>query len=78
MYYGYNPYSGWPYPWGPPMGAGYPMTGAWGYPYGGMGQMPFYPQPGGYGAPGMSPLVSLVTHLRGDLEIQVCQRMTKR
>ena len=55
MYYGYNPYSEWHYHWGPPMGVGYPMTGAWGYPYGGMGQMPFYPPPGGYGAPGMSP-----------------------
>jgi hypothetical protein len=55
MYYGYYPYSGWPSPWGPPMGMGYPMTGGWGYPYGGMGQMPYYPPPGGYGAPEMSP-----------------------
>ena len=55
MYYGYYPYADWPSPWGPPMGMGYPMTGEWGYPYGGMGQMPYYPPPGGYGTPGMSP-----------------------
>ena len=55
MYFGYNPYGGWFPPWGPPMGMGYPMTGGWGYPYGGMGQMPYYPPPGGYGTPGMSP-----------------------
>jgi len=62
MYYGYYPYRGWHSPWGPPMGMG--------YPYGGMPQMPSYPQsggyggspfgqpnyppPGGFGAPGMS------------------------
>jgi len=45
MYYGYYPYRGWPSPWGPPMGMD---------PYGGMPQMPYYPPPGGYGAPGMS------------------------
>jgi len=55
MYYGYYPYADWPSPWGPPMGMGYPMTGGWGYPYGGMGQMPYYPPPGGYGTPEMSP-----------------------
>ena len=46
MYYGYYPYGGWPSPWGPPMGMG--------YPYGGMPQMPYYPPPGWYGAAGMS------------------------
>jgi len=55
MYYGYYPYGGWPSPWGPPMGMGYPMEGPWAYPYGGMPQMPSYPPPGGYGTPGMSP-----------------------
>ena len=56
MYYGFYPYRGWPSPWGPPMGMGYPMPGAWSYPYyGGMGQMPYYPPPGGFAAPGMSP-----------------------
>jgi len=55
MYYGYYPYAGWPSPWGPPMGMGYPMTGAFNYPYGGMSQMPYYPPPGGYGTPEMSP-----------------------
>ena len=52
MYYGYYPYGGWPSPWGPPMGMGYPMEGPWAYPYGGMPQMPYYPQFGGYGGPG--------------------------
>jgi len=33
MYYGYYPYRGWPSPWGPPMGMGYPMEGPWPYPY---------------------------------------------
>jgi len=55
MYYGYYPYGGWPSPWGPPMGMGYPMEGPWAYPYGGMPQMPYYPPPGGYGTPEMSP-----------------------
>ena len=55
MYFGYNPYRGWFPPWGPPVGMGYPMTGPWGYPYGGMGQMPYYPPPGGFGDPWMSP-----------------------
>jgi hypothetical protein len=55
MYYGYYPYTGWFSPWGSPPGMGYPMTGGWGYPYGGMGQMPYYPSPGGLGTPGMSP-----------------------
>ena len=55
MYYRYYPYSEGPSPWGQPMGMGYPMTGGWGYPYGGMGQMPYQPPQGGYGAPGMSP-----------------------
>ena len=54
MYFGYNPYGGWFPPWGPPVGMGYPMPGPWGYPYGGMGQMPYYPQPGAYGGPEMS------------------------
>jgi len=36
------------------MGVGYPMAGGWMNPYGGMPQMPYYPQPGGYGAPEMS------------------------
>jgi hypothetical protein len=54
MYYGYYPYGGWPSPWGPPMGMGYPMTGGFNYPYGGMPQMPYYPQPGGFGGPEMS------------------------
>ena len=55
MYYGYYPYADWPSSWGPPMGMGYPMTGGFNYPYGGMSQMPYYPPPGGYGTPGMSP-----------------------
>ena len=55
MYYGYYPYGGWPSPWGPPVGMGYPMEGPWAYPYGGMPQMPYYPPPGGYGTPEMSP-----------------------
>lgn len=55
MYYGYYPYRGWPSPWGPPMGMGYPPEAPWAYPYGGMPQMPYYPQPGGYGPPGMPP-----------------------
>jgi len=55
MYYGYYPYGGWPSPWGPPMGMGYPMEGPWAYPYGGIPQMPYYPPPGGYGIPGMTP-----------------------
>jgi hypothetical protein len=55
MYYGYYPYGRWPSPWGPPMGMSYPMEGPWSYPYGGMPQMPYYPSPGWYGAPGMSP-----------------------
>jgi hypothetical protein len=55
MYYGYYPYTGWFSPWGSPPGMGYPMAGGWGYPYGGMGQMPYYPPPGGYGTPEMSP-----------------------
>ena len=46
MYFGYNPYGGWFPPWRPPMGMG--------YPYGGMGQMPYYPPPGAYGGPEMS------------------------
>jgi hypothetical protein len=54
MYYSYSPFMGWPSPWGPPMRMGYPMDGPWAYPYGGMPQMPYYPPPGGYGAPGMS------------------------
>ncbi|MFO8165443.1 MAG: hypothetical protein ACQEQO_10220 [Thermodesulfobacteriota bacterium] len=54
MYYSYSPCMGWPSPWGPPMQMGYPMDGPWAYPYGGMLQMPYYPPPGGYGAPGMS------------------------
>jgi hypothetical protein len=54
MYYQSYPYGGWAPPWGPPMGMGYPMTGGWMNPYGGMPQMPYYPQPGGYGAPEMS------------------------
>ena len=54
MYYGYYPYADWASPWGPPMGMGHPMMGGWGYPYGGMSQMPYYPPPGGFGAPGMS------------------------
>ena len=54
MYYQSYPYGGWPPPWGPPMGMGYPMTGGFNYPYGGMPQMPYYPQPGGYGTPEMS------------------------
>jgi len=54
MYYGYYPYAGWPPPWGPPMGMGYPMAGGWMNPYEGMPQMPYYPQPWGYGAPEMS------------------------
>jgi len=36
------------------MGVGYPMAVGWMNPYGGMPQMPYYPQPGGYGAPEMS------------------------
>ena len=36
------------------MGMGYPMAGGWINPYGGMPQMPYYPQPGEYGAPEMS------------------------
>ena len=55
MYFGYNPYGGWFSPWGPPAGMGYPMSGPWGYPYGGMGQMPYYPPPGGFGEPWMTP-----------------------
>jgi hypothetical protein len=55
MYYGYYPYGGWPSPWGPPRGMGYPMEGPWAYPYGGMPQMPSYPQSGWYGTPGMPP-----------------------
>ena len=55
MYFGYNPYGGWFPPWGPPMGMGYPMPGPWGYPYGGIGQMPYYPPPGGFGEPWMTP-----------------------
>ena len=69
MYYGYYPDAGWPSPWGPPMGMGYPMTGGFSYPYRGMpyypppggfgpqgmGQMPYFPPPGGFGAPGMPP-----------------------
>jgi hypothetical protein len=71
MYYGNYPYGGWPSPWGSPMGMGYPGMGSWGYPYAGMGQMPYSPpwggfgfpdaqpygppMPGGYGAPGMPP-----------------------
>jgi hypothetical protein len=54
MYYRYYPYSGWSSPWVPPMGMGYPMTGGWGYPYGDIGQMPYYLPLGGYGAPEMS------------------------
>jgi len=54
MYFGYNPYGGWFPPWGPPMGMGYPMPGPLGYPYGGLGQMPYYPPPGAYGGPEMS------------------------
>jgi hypothetical protein len=52
MYYGYYPE--WFSPWGPPMGMGYPMTGPWSYPYGRMGEMPYYPPPGAFGGPGMS------------------------
>jgi len=55
MWYGFYPYRGWFAPWGPPTGMGYPMTGGWGYPYGETWQMPSYPPPGGFGAPGMSP-----------------------
>jgi hypothetical protein len=71
MYYGNYPYRGWPSPWESPRGMGYPGMGGWGYPYAGMGQMPYSPpwggfgfpdaQPygppmqGGYGAPGMQP-----------------------
>jgi hypothetical protein len=55
MYYGYYPYADWPSPWGPPMGIGYPMTGGFNYPYGGMSQMPYHLPPGGYGTPEMSP-----------------------
>ena len=55
MYYGFYPYAGWFSPWGPPMGMGSPMMGGWGYPYGGMWQMPHLPPPGAYGAPGMPP-----------------------
>ena len=54
MYFGYNPYGGWVPPWGPPAPMGYPMQGPWGYPYGGMPQMPYYPQPGGYAGPEMT------------------------
>lgn len=46
---------GWFSPWGRPMGMGYPMLGGWTYPYGGMGQMPYYPPLGGFGPPGMLP-----------------------
>ena len=55
MCYGFYPYRGWFSPWGPPMGMGYPMEGPWTYPYGGMPQMPYYPPPGGFGTPEMSP-----------------------
>ena len=55
MYCGYYPYAGWFSPWGPPLGMGYPMAGGWMNPYGGMPQMPYYPPPGGFGGPGMSP-----------------------
>ena len=76
MYYGYYPYAGWPSPWGPPMGMGYPMTGAFNYPYGGMSQMPYYPPPGGYGTPGLQGchhMVNLITHHREDMERQKCR-----
>ena len=71
MWNRFHPYSGWPSPWGPSMGMGYPMMGGWGSPYGGMWQMPYYPpwggfgfqgtppyglpMPGGFGTPGMPP-----------------------
>ena len=55
MYFGYNPYGGWFPPWGPPVGMGYPMSGPWGHPYAGMGQMPYYPPAGGFGEPWMTP-----------------------
>ena len=55
MYYGYYPYGEGPYPWGYPMGMGYPGMGSWGYPYAGMGQMPYYTPWGGFGSPGMPP-----------------------
>jgi hypothetical protein len=40
------------------MGMGYPMAGGWMNPYGGMPQMPYYPQPGGYGGPEMTQMPS--------------------
>ncbi|UCG64656.1 MAG: DUF5320 domain-containing protein [Deltaproteobacteria bacterium] len=60
MYYGSYPHAGWFSPWGPPMGMGYPMASGWGYPYGGMPQMPYYPPLGGFGGPGMSPFGPLM------------------
>jgi hypothetical protein len=62
MYYGYHPFSRWFSPWGPPMGIGYPMMGGWGSPpHAGMWQMPYFPPPGGYGAPWMSPFGPPIT-----------------
>jgi hypothetical protein len=55
MYYGNYPYGGWPSPWGSPMGMGYPGMGSWGYPYAGMGQMPYSPPWGGFGFPDAQP-----------------------
>jgi hypothetical protein len=40
------------------MGMGYPMAGGWMNPYGGMPQMPYYPQPVGYGGPEMTQMPS--------------------
>lgn len=55
MYYGYYPYGRWPNPWGLPMPMGYFMEAPWAYPYGSIPRMPFYPSPGWYGTPGVSP-----------------------
>ena len=52
MFYRNYPYGGGFYPGAPPLEMGYPMAGPWNYPYGNMGNTPYYPPNWGYGAPG--------------------------
>jgi hypothetical protein len=42
MYYGNYPYGGWFYPGANPFEMGYTMPGAYNYPYGYMGNNPYY------------------------------------
>ena len=52
MFYRNYPYRGGFYPGAPPSGVGYPMEGPWNYPYGDMGNIPYYPPYWGHGGPG--------------------------